>query len=262
MSSGSPTASSEAILDALNLILAGAPLNEVLNSIARLIEGHSQGMLCSIFLVEKDGMHLRYAAAQNLPQSYRIATDGATIRPDGGPCSLAAYRRQAVFVADFLSDSNCLNFRNKPLNAGLLAGWSSPIISHDGQVLGTFGMYFREVRNPTEREVRLIDYASRVAGIAIERERSRVALETAFEETKASEGKLRQLIDAIPEFLVVLEPDGNIEYMNRTVLNYTGLSADEVRKPNTRERLVPPGGRGQAAREPPESIFGKSPLGE
>ncbi len=179
--------------------------------------------MLDLFLVEKDGMHLRYAAGPNLPPSYRIATDGATIGPDGGPCSLAAHRRQAVFVADFLSDSNCLHFRNKPVNAGLLAGWSSPIISHDGQVLGTFGMYFREVRNPTEREVRLIDYASRVAGIAIERERSRVALETAFEETKASEGKLRQLIDAIPEFLVVLEPDGNIEYMNRTVLDYGSL---------------------------------------
>ena len=145
------------------------PASSASRSVLLASEGHSQGMLCSIFLVEKDGMHLRYAAAPNLPQSYRIATDGATIGPNGGPCSLAACRRQAVFVADFLSDSNCLNFRNKPLNAGLLAGWSSPIIAHDGQVLGTFGMYFREVRKPTEREVRLIDYASRVAGIAIER---------------------------------------------------------------------------------------------
>src|SRR5271154_2827230 len=239
--SGSAVAlSTESVLDALNLILANAPLVEILKSIVGLIEGHSEGMICSIFLVEKDGLHLRYAAAPNLPETYRIATDGATIGPKGGPCSLASYRREPVFVADFLSDPNCVYFRDKPLSAGLLAGWSSPITSHGGEVLGTFGMYFREVRNPTEREVRLIDYASRVAGIAIERERSRVALETAFEETKASEGKLRQLIDAIPEFLVVLEPDGNIEYMNRTVLNYTGLSADEVRKPNTRERLVHP----------------------
>ena len=62
------------------------------------------------------------------------------------------------------------------MSAGLLAGWSSPIMSHDGQVLGTFGMYFREVRSPTESEIQLIDYASRIAGIAIERERSQTAL--------------------------------------------------------------------------------------
>ena len=35
--------------------------------------------------------------------------------------------------------------------------------------MGTFGMYFREVRHPKASEIRLIDYASRIAGIAIER---------------------------------------------------------------------------------------------
>jgi len=37
-------------------------------------------------------------------------------------------------VADFQSDSRCANFRDKPLSAGLLAGWSSPIVSHGGEV--------------------------------------------------------------------------------------------------------------------------------
>jgi formate hydrogenlyase transcriptional activator len=222
------------------MILIGTSLTEVLTSITRLIESHSDGMLCSIFLVEKDGLHLRYAAAPNLPESYRMATDGAAVGPNGGPCSMAVYRRQAVFVADFLSDPDVANFRSKPLSAGLLAGWSSPIKSHDGQVLGTFGMYFHEVRTPTESEVQLIDYASRIAGIAIERERSKVELETALEETKKTEGQLRQLVDAIPEFLVVLGPDGSIEYLNRTVLDYIGLSADEAMKVNLRERLYHP----------------------
>ncbi len=97
------------------MILTDAPLNEVLTGVTRLIEAHSDGMLCSIFLVDKDGLHLRYAAAPNLPEPYRIATDGATIGPGGGPCSMAVYRRQAVFVADFLSDPEWANFRDKPV---------------------------------------------------------------------------------------------------------------------------------------------------
>jgi hypothetical protein len=36
--------------------------------------------------------------------------------------------------------------------------------------LGTFGMYYREVRHPGPGEIQLIDHASRIAGIAIERE--------------------------------------------------------------------------------------------
>jgi hypothetical protein len=66
--------SAEAVLDALKMILVGAPLNEVLTGVTRLIEAHSVGMFCSIFLVEADGVHLRYAAASNLPQAYRAAT--------------------------------------------------------------------------------------------------------------------------------------------------------------------------------------------
>jgi hypothetical protein len=81
----SQSLSAEAVLDALKLILLGTSLGEVLTSITRLIEAHSDGMLCSIFLVEKDGLHLRYAAAPNLPESYRLATDGVAIGPNGGP---------------------------------------------------------------------------------------------------------------------------------------------------------------------------------
>jgi len=234
------TLSSEAVLDALKLILIGTSLTEVLTSITRLIEAHSSGMLCSIFLVEEDGLHLRYAAAPNLPESYRMATDGAAIGPNGGPCSMAVYRRQSVFVADFLSDPNFVNFRGKPVSAGLLAGWSSPIMSHEGQVLGTFGMYFHDVRSPTESEIQLIDNASRIAGIAIERERSQTALKIAFEEIKKSEGQLQQMVDAIPQTIVVLGPDGSVGYVNRTVLDYTGLSTDELMETDFRERVFHP----------------------
>ena len=50
--------------------------------------------------------------------------------------------------------------------------WSTPIMSHEGAVLGTFALYFGNVREPTEAETRLIDIATRIAGIAIERKQS------------------------------------------------------------------------------------------
>src|SRR6516162_9040668 len=214
---GTAAISSEGLLDALKMILTGTSLVDVLTSITRLIEANSNGMLCSIFLVQPDGAHMRYAAAPNLPETYRRATDETMIGPDRGPCSLAAYRREPVFVADFLSDPDWLDFKEKPISAGLLAGWSNPIIGHDGQVLGTFGMYFREVRKPTSSEIQLIAYASHVAGIAIERDRSSAALKKAFEEISKSEGQLRQTVDAIPQTVVVLEADGSVAYVNRTV---------------------------------------------
>src|SRR5207248_3520471 len=156
------TLPSEAVLDALKMILIGASLNEVLTSLTRLIEAHSEEMLCSIFLLDEDGLHLQYGAAAKLPEAYRAATDGMCIGPNVGSCGAAAYLRQPVFVADILSDPKWLKFKDSGVAAGLRAAWSSPILSHDGKVLGTFGMYYREVRNPGTDEIQLIDYASRI----------------------------------------------------------------------------------------------------
>src|SRR5271170_1838078 len=153
------TLSGEGVLDALKMILLGAPLNEILMTVARLIEAHCEGMLCSIFLLEEDGLHLKYAAAPNLPEEYREATDGVAIGPDVGSCGTAAYRRQPVFVSDILADPKWDMFRSSTVASGLRAAWSSPIMSHDDRVLGTFCMYFREVRDPGPNEIQLIENA-------------------------------------------------------------------------------------------------------
>ncbi len=231
------TLSSEAVLDALKMILLGAPLNEVLTSVTRLIEGHSEGMACSIFLLAEDGLHLRYGAAPNLPEAYRAATDGVAIGPNVGSCGAAAYLRQPVFVSDIVSHPNWANFRGIVLQSGLRAAWSTPIMSQDGKVLGTFCMYYREVRHPGPGEIQLIDYASRIAGIAIERDRSQTCLTRAFDKIKESEAQLRLIVDAIPQAIAVLDPEGTILYANQWMLDYTGLSLEEAMAPNFRTRV-------------------------
>jgi len=236
----SPILSRESILDSLKLIIAGAPLGEVLTTIARLIEGQSAGTLCSIFLLEEDSLRLRYAVALNLPEAYQRATDGMVIGPNVGSCGRAAFLRQPVFASDIWSDPNWVNFRDAAAAAGLRAAWSSPIISRDSRVLGTFGMYYREVRYPQQSDVELIQYASSIAGIAIERERSQAELVEAFEEVKRSERQLQQTVDAIPQTIVVLGSDGSVEYANRTVLDYTGLSSDDLMGADFRPRVFHP----------------------
>ncbi len=234
------TLSSEAVLDALKMILLDAPLNNVLTSIALLIEAHTPGALCSVFLLDEDGVHLRYAAAPTLSDDYRIATDGVSIGPHVGSCGAAAYLGQPVFVSDVLSHPHFASFKDLIERTGMRASWSSPIISHNGKVLGTFGMFYREVREPGPAEIQLIDDASRIAGIAIERDRSKSALAVAFEKIKGSEAELRQIVDVIPQAIVVMTPDGKAIYANRATIEYTGLSLDEVRGDGFRSRVFHP----------------------
>jgi formate hydrogenlyase transcriptional activator len=217
----------EAVFDALKMILLGAPLNEILTSVTRLVEAHSEGMLCSIFLVEEDGLHLRYAGDPNLPEAYRAATDRVCIGPNVGSCGAAAYLGVPVFISDILSHPNWTNFGDAVLKSGLRAAWSAPILSHDNKVLGTFCMYYREVRHPGPADIELIDHASRIAAIAIERDRSQEVLRIALGEIQNSEVKLRRVIDTIPAFVWYGLPDGSKEFLNKQWRDYTGLSSEE-----------------------------------
>jgi PAS domain S-box-containing protein len=67
-----------------------------------------------------------------------------------------------------------------------------------------------------------------IALIAIERQRSHLALEEALVEIKTSENKLRTIIDTIPALPWSARPDGSAEFFNRRWLDYAGLSAEEA----------------------------------
>src|ERR1700681_4287875 len=223
------TLADDGVFDALKMILIGAPLNDILRSVALLIEAHSEGAVCSIFLLDEYGQHLRYAAAPKMSDEYRVATDGVSIGPHVGSCGAAAYLRQPVFVSDVLSHPHFANFKDLIVRTGMRASWSSPIMSHDGRVLGTFGMFYREVREPGPAEIQLIDYASRIAGIAIEQRR-------AEEKLRQDERELRQLIDFLPQHVLVLDTEGFLLQANQMLLDYFGHTLEEMQGPGTDER--------------------------
>ena len=62
-----------------------------------------------------------------------------------------------------------------------------------------------------------------------ERKRNEAALTSAFEELAKSEAELRTIIDAIPQLIVSLRADGTFLSANQAVLDYTGLTKEEVR---------------------------------
>jgi hypothetical protein len=64
-------------------------------------------MLCSIFLLDEDSLHLRYGVAESLPEAYRAATDGICCG-DVGSNGTAAYLRQPVPTRDGWSSETLL----------------------------------------------------------------------------------------------------------------------------------------------------------
>ncbi len=156
----------------LEMIATSAPLDAVLDHLTRLVESQLVGIFGSVLLLDKDGARLRHGAAPSLPDSYTRAIDGLQVGAKAGSCGAAVYRREAVVVADVMSDPLWTDYWELAVAHRLRSCWSTPILSHHGAVLGTFAMYSTTVRVPTESETRLVDAATRIAGIAIERKQA------------------------------------------------------------------------------------------
>jgi PAS domain S-box-containing protein len=73
-----------------------------------------------------------------------------------------------------------------------------------------------------------------------EQHAARAALQSAFEQIKAEETELRRMTDAIASYIYVLRPDGTALYANQTVLDYTGLTLEDVQREDQRARVFHP----------------------
>jgi GAF domain-containing protein len=151
-----------------------------LSELIRIVEsGSSTGVLGSILLLDPDGKHLRHGAAPSLPPDYSAAIDGFEIGPCAGSCGTAAYCGAAVYVSDIANDPLWADYKDLAIAHALRACWSIPILTHGGKVLGTFAMYHREPREPTFRDLLLVDLTIQTAALIIDRDRAKAALHDA-----------------------------------------------------------------------------------
>ena len=213
----------------LEMMANGASLPEVLNDLCAAIDAHSQTGASMVCLMDPDGKQLIPAAGPHVPTAFTTAITPWPIGPNRGSCGTAAFMKQRVIISDISNDRRWPDeARDLALNHRFCAAWSEPLISKDGEVLGTFCVSYAEPRIPNNQDLELIEAASHIALIAIELERSHLALKNALIEIKDSENRLRTIIDTIPALAWSARPDGSAEFFNRRWLDYAGLSAEEA----------------------------------
>jgi formate hydrogenlyase transcriptional activator len=197
--------STASVLSLEKLIFAGSPLSEILTNIAQLVESQADGMFCTIWLPDDDGKELYCAAAPSLP-GFSDRVGRMVIGPRGGSCGTAVYRREAVYVTDILTDPAWDSYRGRLLPYGIRTVWSRPLFTSEGKILGTFSINYREPRSPSAKDLHLIEDASHITGIAIERhvnqqalqrERDRLRLLLEITSSVTSRLGLRQMVEAL-----------------------------------------------------------------
>jgi PAS domain S-box-containing protein len=217
----------------LELIATGNSLSEILEKLAQSIEAQLAEVFCSIMLLNDTGTKLYPGVSSSLPEKYiQELKNGVPVGADVGSCGTSAYTKQTVIVSDIASDHKWVKYRDLTLTNNLKACWSTPILDSQGHVLGTFALYYPTVRIPQKSDLQLIERASHLACVAIERQRWQLALQQ-------SEYQLRLMTETIPQQVWTAQPNGLVDYYNQRWCDFTGKTQEQL-KTESWEQIIHP----------------------
>jgi PAS domain S-box-containing protein len=229
----------------LELIVRGAPLEAVLNTLCDGIDALDPDLISTVLLADPDGQRLWPKAGPRVPDAWKRLITPLPIAACMGSCGTAAFRKEPVINPDIANDPLWCDpvlekYRTMALEQGLRTAWSVPLLSDTGELLGTYGMYYTKPKPVGAENLELLQKAGYIALIAIERDRAQTALTDALAEVRKSEAELRTIVDMIPQLVAVLDADGEVLYVNQSTLEYTGVSPDQARGFQFRQRVFHP----------------------
>ena len=163
--SGVPTRSAAA------MPAAATERAETLKAMALIVEASNPGLRCSILLVDQESHRITVGAGPSFPAEYNSAVEGLQIGPTVGSCGTAAFWSVPVVVENIAEDPLGSELRDAAALAGVSACWSHPIVATNGTVLGVIALYADAPRAPSPSQMDGLEIASRMVGLAIERDR-------------------------------------------------------------------------------------------
>lgn len=142
------------------------PVSDILSEYLKGIESLYPGLYCSIHKIQ-DGRLLRWSAP-SLPQSYLDAINHIPIGENTGSCGTAAYLKKPVYISDIANAPEWEHYAHLALALGFKACWSYPVIDSGDNVIAVLGMYYKQVRQPGDKERTIIERAVKLLQLILE----------------------------------------------------------------------------------------------
>jgi len=236
----------------LTLLGQGAELNNILDAIVRFGEQNDPSIIGSVLIFDPSKKQLFLASATNLPDDYQeLFENGIPIGPIAGSCGTAAYLKERVIITDIANSPLFKPFEEvvkRTVNNGLLAVWSQPIISSNGDLLGTIANYGNKLGEPSADNLRVLEWSARIAAIAIERKKAEQQLQEKHEqldsqneelrtineelqateeELQNSQERLERMFESVTDGISVINLNGIITKVNERSVQMHGFASED-----------------------------------
>lgn len=190
----------------LDLADDGASIKEVMKFVARsLYEYYGGQSRTSLFMLEPDGLHLRFIVGVDLPKEYIRGVDNFEVGLQSPLYGKAAFTGQPEIVVDVKKDPLWVPFLDLAKKHSIRAIWSIPLRTMRGKVLGAVAVYHKAPRAPQPFELEAMKLLSQTAAIVIERNDESEQREQAETSLRDSEIKYRRLFEAAKDGILILD---------------------------------------------------------
>lgn len=206
----------------LKELALGASREHILGMILEVAEEQFEGMTASILLVDDDGKKLRLKIASKLPVFFTTVIDGTPVQDGMGCCGTAAFRKERVVAENLQTHPYWQRVKDLTLRANLHACWSEPIIMSQGQVAGTFALYYDRVQAPGPNEIKLMETMAQLASITIEHHQIQ-------KEKTLLRKMMANIIDFMPSVLIGVDANSRVTQWNKETENLTGIPQSDAR---------------------------------
>lgn len=215
----------EAQNEILELVANGAELEEILLHLATVVDWILDPALCSIQLLDKRRTTLTAVAAPKIPDRFFRSLQELPVEQGNGSGAEAIRSGAAVISTDIADDPHWSKFSSLAMESGLRACWSHPIMSREGQALGTFDLYHHDPRTPDLNDEMVVDAMVPLARLVIENHQRIEALHEA-------NNRLESLAASVPGVVYQrkVTPDGEISYtyISEGAYDLFGVPAEEI----------------------------------
>lgn len=150
-------------------IAQGGDASSVVNQICSLAEQTLPNSVGSVMLLDASTQLLNIYAAPSIPAEGAARFSDLKPSITGGSCGNAVFHKEPQFVEDTFTDPRWESLREVAKDFNICACWSMPIMSSEGDVLGSFALSSFEHRSPSNFHHKLLEIGASVIAKILER---------------------------------------------------------------------------------------------